>query len=348
MLGFSWDYSIKDYFQLARVYACLSHTGLSLVLVWSAAATDRHSRPSPFQHKLVRCSIEVGNHLLIIFSFLLFSHLPVSIMDTHPNPPLLASSESNREHKICVKCSEKRASSFCSRCQVTPYCSKDCQRGHWPAHKTFCKPYEPPRARGLNDGVSMALALIEVMKGTWPSDWETPYNYIYIAPCDAMFSSPATIAAITGINDSFPGLLVPFAHTSPALNARFCWSSTGSKDVLGGFSCEDIFAIRVWRDDTFCKSLPENTLGSHFSVKTGVRGGVLVQKFVAPTALEKGLATCGREDGTLTLTRREVWEISMARFYYSANGFLSHRILRENIRQKESQVFLSSMGFKFI
>jgi len=41
------------------------------------------------------------------------------------------------EHKACYLCS-KESSSACSKCKSINYCGKECQKLHWPVHKTFC------------------------------------------------------------------------------------------------------------------------------------------------------------------------------------------------------------------
>lgn len=40
---------------------------------------------------------------------------------------------------VCVKCG-KPSTSKCGRCKVEPYCSKECQAGHWKEHKASCVP----------------------------------------------------------------------------------------------------------------------------------------------------------------------------------------------------------------
>jgi hypothetical protein len=60
-------------------------------------------------------------------------------------PRLLAETERNRQHKCCAVCSAA-AASFCTRCRVTPYCTRECQRAHWPRHKA-CLLYTSPSPR---------------------------------------------------------------------------------------------------------------------------------------------------------------------------------------------------------
>ena len=39
---------------------------------------------------------------------------------------------------LCSGCQAQKFSR-CGRCQIVSYCSKDCQREHWPHHKRICK-----------------------------------------------------------------------------------------------------------------------------------------------------------------------------------------------------------------
>ncbi len=40
-------------------------------------------------------------------------------------------------------CVSEEASSMCSRCQAVRYCSRECQRTDWKAHKPACKAAQP-------------------------------------------------------------------------------------------------------------------------------------------------------------------------------------------------------------
>ena len=55
---------------------------------------------------------------------------------TAPNP--------NLPGTPCTSCGSKtdkngKALSRCARCKLRSYCSKDCQKKHWPEHKAECK-----------------------------------------------------------------------------------------------------------------------------------------------------------------------------------------------------------------
>ena len=40
--------------------------------------------------------------------------------------------------ELCPICKQKEASKKCSKCKIMSYCSQECQRNDWPAHKFFC------------------------------------------------------------------------------------------------------------------------------------------------------------------------------------------------------------------
>jgi hypothetical protein len=41
---------------------------------------------------------------------------------------------------ICVQCNKRAAAmQVCARCRGINYCSRDCQRAHWPAHRGTCR-----------------------------------------------------------------------------------------------------------------------------------------------------------------------------------------------------------------
>jgi hypothetical protein len=102
-----------------------------------------------------------------------------------------------------------------------------------------------------------------------------------------------------------------------------------------GFSHEDAIALRAWSDDGFDGSLPPNALGEQLLVTPGCRGGVLVQKF-APAAAAGA--------PPLALSRREVFEVAMARGICGSRGTLTHRLVRENMRRKEALAQLRESG----
>jgi hypothetical protein len=45
-------------------------------------------------------------------------------------------------------CASEEASSVCSRCQAVRYCSRECQRTDWKAHKPACTAAQPLASDG--------------------------------------------------------------------------------------------------------------------------------------------------------------------------------------------------------
>ena len=40
---------------------------------------------------------------------------------------------------LCDNCDAQHGGKRCSRCKVAHYCSRECQKAHWPQHKGQCK-----------------------------------------------------------------------------------------------------------------------------------------------------------------------------------------------------------------
>jgi radical SAM protein with 4Fe4S-binding SPASM domain len=45
--------------------------------------------------------------------------------------------------ELSLKAESEEASSVCSRCQAVRYCSRECQRTDWKAHKPVCTAAQP-------------------------------------------------------------------------------------------------------------------------------------------------------------------------------------------------------------
>lgn len=91
---------------------------------------------------------------------------------------------------VCTVC-QKDASSLshpmkhCAKCKATPYCSKDCQKADWKAHKKICarqasataeRAPSPPRSRLCNGGyvakACSALSMLSEDPKKWFKDTE--------------------------------------------------------------------------------------------------------------------------------------------------------------------------------
>jgi hypothetical protein len=56
------------------------------------------------------------------------------------------SSQLSRTDRDTCACCGATATCHCSRCTVVKYCSKECQRAHWKAHRPSCAPRSTPSA----------------------------------------------------------------------------------------------------------------------------------------------------------------------------------------------------------
>lgn len=53
------------------------------------------------------------------------------------------------EQAHCANCGQYTTASYCGRCQLTVYCSRNCQSTHWPIHKKTC--IDPAQLRAKYD-----------------------------------------------------------------------------------------------------------------------------------------------------------------------------------------------------
>ena len=115
-------------------------------------------------------------------------------------------------HHMCIKATEcavcsKPAPHHCSRCKVVGYCSKACQRQHWPTHKAGCKPEPPARdelPRLYIDEWQSALAFINQR------------NHISMLSFSPPFSQLADTLVVAAT--SVPGMRYPSRRTRHLVN----------------------------------------------------------------------------------------------------------------------------------
>ncbi len=75
---------------------------------------------------------------------------------SHPHDGAQTASDDAAQTDICMVCGAsaldkpgKVKLQKCGRCKMVSYCSQECQRTHWPAHKKVCKKLAKIRARGV-------------------------------------------------------------------------------------------------------------------------------------------------------------------------------------------------------
>lgn len=109
-----------------------------------------------------------------------------SLPSFNPAEPSFCFMAATRPRHSCAGCGGAGLKS-CSRCKLTFYCGRDCQRRHWPSHKPLCKP--APATKGhpreavtlIEDVVSKAaMPLREAMIGETMQDinriWSQPLS----------------------------------------------------------------------------------------------------------------------------------------------------------------------------
>ena len=65
----------------------------------------------------------------------------------HQMETALGTNIANTEVHLCAKCGKTGADKMCSRCMVTPYCSRNCRKDDWSKHKKACHPAKPMAGR---------------------------------------------------------------------------------------------------------------------------------------------------------------------------------------------------------
>lgn len=78
--------------------------------------------------------------------------LPVNCADYRLGYTLTPTSKTSRTCIVCMKVSEKPLNG-CAHCRESRYCSKECQRKHWPDHKAHCVNVRRTRLQTLSQRV---------------------------------------------------------------------------------------------------------------------------------------------------------------------------------------------------
>jgi len=289
--------------------------------------------------------------------------------------------EGNRFLKKCAQCEVINASSFCTKCRVTPYCSRECQLAHWKAtHRKACKP-DPlldaitrpdlvvPSYRPYTESESSFTAVFwSMLPGTCPSE-----------PTDRR---DALCQLIQPTNEAFTVTLdaeqrfrcVP----TEAADAVGWVSGCAASSVALGYSLEDQEVLRVYYStelpadghDLSSEKTLEN-LVAHSVLYAPQHHGIFV---VAKVRLEEVVAS-GDGDGTVAdekhgadetmpqkpktyrevlmpFSKTELVDLCAWRGFCGSRGpkglggLHSSRVFRENMRRKEVEGFLQSQGYQ--
>ena len=288
--------------------------------------------------------------------------------------------EGNRFLKKCAQCEVINASSFCTICRVTPYCSRDCQLAHWKAtHRKTCKT-DPlldavsrpdlvvPSYRPYTESESSFTAVFwSMLPGTCPS-----------VPTDrrdalCQLIQPTSEAFLVNLDAEQRFRAVP----AEAANAVGWVSGCSASSVALGYSLEDQEVLRVY----YGTELPtggyvsngggtlENLI-AHSVLYAPQHHGTFV---VAKVRLEKvasgdsdDAATGEDHNNHATMPRKPVayrevlvpfsktelvdlcaWRgFCGSRGPTGLGGLHSSRVFRENMRRKEVEGFLQSQGYQ--
>ncbi|KAF9476535.1 hypothetical protein BDN70DRAFT_995593 [Pholiota conissans] len=64
----------------------------------------------------------------------------------------------------------------CERCKTSYYCSRECQKSHWPKHKTFCKEIEGSAMKSLLENVIANKILFNSLQALLAIEFDLPNN----------------------------------------------------------------------------------------------------------------------------------------------------------------------------
>jgi hypothetical protein len=166
-------------------------------------------------------------------------------------PCHMMSEASGATPPTCVLCPAP-GTSLCGRCRSVSYCSKDCQRSHWPLHKAGCKPVveakattatasgavtvppptSAPGASGGSDGGAAAVSAstdgdvavsvtdaLDMLKARHAAALVVPTHLVVLLRCQPAFPSPGlplSLSANLCTRNSSPHQCLPH-HTYPLL-----------------------------------------------------------------------------------------------------------------------------------
>jgi hypothetical protein len=288
--------------------------------------------------------------------------------------------EGNRALKKCAQCEVHDASSFCTKCRVTPYCSRDCQLAHWKAtHSKTCK----------LDPLVAAMSRPDLVLPSYRpyTDEEATFTAVFWTLLPGTCQSPPTdrrdalCQLVQPANEAF-GVHADADRrlkAVPAAAARAMgWvSGCAASDVATGYSLEDREVLRVYYgtelpagDDAAAPPL-ENLVAHSVLFAPRHHGAFVVAKVrreeVAAGAYEAaagvGVGEEVDDEGKpqvhspyreffVPFSKNELVDLCAWRGFCGSSGpaglggLHSSRVFRENMRRKEMEGFLQSQGFQ--
>ena len=106
---------------------------------------------------------------------------------------------------VCHNCKIPTKTKWCDACKSVKYCSKECQREHWPKHKNFCKITDPIVSEKVNEQFRQICKSIKI-------------SGILLALCHNLIKEPIKCLSFEFINSKgiLCGRLQP--HTLKEIN----------------------------------------------------------------------------------------------------------------------------------
>ncbi|GFH47386.1 hypothetical protein CTEN210_03861 [Chaetoceros tenuissimus] len=114
-----WEKALSLWNEAMKYYDRVTDIGMSCFTFWETA-----------------CWIEVIEKIRAFVEYVgnVQSH---SKYDRPLNPGIPI--QKDKGQKICAYCGDARGEKNCATCGVTSYCSRECQKAHWKAHKVVCR-----------------------------------------------------------------------------------------------------------------------------------------------------------------------------------------------------------------
>jgi hypothetical protein len=228
----------------------------------------------------------------------------------------------NRTYKQCACCGAD-AALFCSRCRVTPACSKECQQKFWKRHRAVCV---------FNAATPPPCEVLSVLA-------PPPANFDVVFPCVLVRALAGQEARATSVEEAagrLEGLPeVEFGATEEEMD-----------ECIVGFGCEDRFVYK-YRFRTSGTPANPNNFATHLTMVPDCCGDLLVFK-INQCAVQDG-EDDRQDDGSrgkrVPLTCREVWELVEYRYLLSRRGLISDRLHRANMQRLEALSVLQQSTF---